>query len=170
MRLRVPIEQLTKSSRWRVAAASGRRARVALLLITLVAAAGAACGCTPNKHTRRATVVRQSGTVGCRVRDGGDPAFLSPRRGRSGRGRRAARRRRERRSRGRQGAPSLTGHERSAAVMRGLQSLLASGVAVNEMDSVRYDWGRYAQSLAAFTYIRACSLTARPSTRGMKIF
>jgi hypothetical protein len=32
-------------------AASGRRARVALLAITLVAAAGAACGCTPNKHT-----------------------------------------------------------------------------------------------------------------------
>jgi hypothetical protein len=49
VRTRVALES------WRVAAhrmaASGRRARIALLVITLVAAAGAACGCTPNKHT-----------------------------------------------------------------------------------------------------------------------
>jgi ABC-type Co2+ transport system permease subunit len=51
MRLRVPFVRPTKSPRWRSAAASGWRARIALLVITLVAAAGAAYVCTPNKHT-----------------------------------------------------------------------------------------------------------------------
>ncbi len=60
MRLRVPFEQPTKPSRWRVAAASGWRARIALLLITLVAAAGVARVCTPNKHTE------EQPSFGCR--------------------------------------------------------------------------------------------------------
>jgi hypothetical protein len=131
-------EGLAASSRGRNAAycmaASGRRARIALLLITLIAAAGAACVCTPNKHQTHEQ------PFGCRelwaiVREGGEPDILWPRRGRSGRGWRAARGRKKWRSQYRQGASPLTDHDRPAAVMRALQRLLAAGEAVNERQS-----------------------------------